>query len=116
LARKNLSKHKSHKHGKKAKSNPKHHPKRKNTFRGRDETLGNANFLDSKSFLSEFNREFLDDEPVLPPERILSYEEKIRLEKQKLLHQKHKVMAQEKSKGKTKAIKINPKELKKLVL
>lgn len=113
LARKNLSNNKSHKHTKKAKNNPKYHPKSKNSFKGRGDDYGNSNFLDSEAFISEFNREFYDDEPVVIPERGISYEEKIRLEKQKLLYQKQKMMEKERDKAKNKT--INPKILKKLV-
>ncbi|MCF2140049.1 MAG: hypothetical protein K9W44_08350 [Candidatus Lokiarchaeota archaeon] len=115
MARKNLSTSKSRKNGKKQRNNPKYHPKRKSktTFHSPEGHMGFENLYDSEGFIPEFNKDlgYFDDDPTIVPEKVISYEEKMRLEKIKLLHQKKKAMAKEKGKGKSRSVDIKQVEL-----
>ncbi|MHA1646981.1 MAG: hypothetical protein ACTSVU_05570 [Promethearchaeota archaeon] len=104
MVRKNFSTNKLHNNAKKQRNNPKYHPKRKQVNFTAENFEKNDNFYDSFGLYSNFDQSYFDDNPIVASERRLTYEENLLLEKQKLLYQKRKAMAKEKSKSKAKHV------------
>lgn len=89
---------------KKNKKNPKYHPKRVSTTKFVDSEPDYEFAYDSPDFLRKFNNSLDDGLYYDSKGRSISYEEKIRLEKEKLLQQKIKLENESKAKAKRQVI------------